>query len=150
MNSLTLQARLLAILCHLSGLTWVVVFIIMIQLQSMTALQNQLLPIFLVLTIVLPILLWIFTRRVHDFVDRNGREVVNTILTLLLYSVCLSFIFWIVCGVYPALAVFSMIPIFTIPFVLVIHILAALVAMLQALQGNIFRYPLIVRFIPSP
>jgi uncharacterized Tic20 family protein len=93
MNPLSIRVRLLATLCHLSGLTWVAAFAIMIQLQSMTQLQNRLLPLLLGLTISLPILIWIFARRVHDFVDRNGREVVNTILSLLLYSICLFWLF---------------------------------------------------------
>jgi uncharacterized Tic20 family protein len=48
------------------------------------------------------------------------------------------------------MAVLVFIPIFIVPFIVVIHILASLVAILQALQGNFFKYPLIVRFIPSP
>jgi uncharacterized Tic20 family protein len=150
MNPLSTQVRLLATLCHLSGLTWVAAFAIMVQLQSMTELQNRLLPLLLVSTILLPILIWIFTRGVHNFIDRNGREVVNTMLSLLLYSMCLLFSAWIVCGVYPSLGILVAIPLFTVPFVMIIHVLASLVAILQALQGNFFTYPFIIRFMPNP
>jgi uncharacterized Tic20 family protein len=150
MNLIPLQVRLLASLCHLSGLIWVVAFLIMIQLQSMTELQNRLLPSLLASMILIPILVWISTRRVHDFVDRNGREVVNTVLSLLLYTVCLLFSSWIVCGVYPALGILVTIPFLTAPLLMLAHLLAALTAIFHALQGNFFAYPLIIRFISHP
>ena len=149
MNSLPIRVRLLAALCHLAGLTWIAAFVIMIQLQAMTELQNQLLPLLLILTISLPLLLWIFTRRVHDFVDKNGKEVVNTMLSILLYAACLSFSAWIVCGVYPQMGMLVIIPFFTAIFLMVIHLLTSLVAIIQTLQGNIYKYPLIIRFIPN-
>ena len=145
MNLLPLRVRLLASFCHLSGLTWIASSYISVNLP------NQLLPILLVSTIAVPVCTWFFTRKVHDFIDRNGRESVNAILSLLFCTICFLFTFWIVCGVYPAtLGILGVIPFLMTPLILLTHVLTTFAAMLKALQGDLYNYPFIIRLIPNP
>jgi uncharacterized Tic20 family protein len=150
MNPLPLRVRLLASFCHLSGLTWIASSSILLQSRAVE-LPYQLLSLLLVLTIAVPICTWLFTRKVHDFIDRNGRESVNAVLSLLFCTACFLFTFWIVCGVYPAtLGILGVIPVFMAPLILLTHVLTTFIAIIKALQGDLYNYPFIIRLIPNP
>lgn len=148
MNSLPRRVRVYAALCHLSGLIW------------LTGIFAAAVPLwfqgwFFALTMLLPLLTWLFTRRIHDFVDRAGKEAVNAQLSMLLYGGCLLFIALIACGLsnsasmqvllYGGLTVL----VYLVPLTMTIYMAIATVAIVQALRGNVFRYPLMIRFIPN-
>ena len=44
----------------------------------------------------------------------------------------------------------AIILIFTVPFGAMIYTIVSIVAAVEALRGNVVRYPLIIRFIPDP
>jgi uncharacterized Tic20 family protein len=151
MNSLPRQVRVCAALCHLSGLIWLLGGMVMTTVPP-----SFQLPI-LALSLPLPCITWLLTRRVHDFVDRAGREAVNAQLSMLLYGCCAVFITALACGMNinmhtatPLGAVLAMILFFVAPFVVMIYNMLAVVGAIQALRGNVLPYPLIIRFIPNP
>ena len=113
--------------------------------------------IFSLILILIPGMTWLFTRNVHDFVDRAGREAVNAQLSVLLYTGCAVFITALACGMkmdlYSASSLgvgAAMMLIFIVPFGAMVYEIISIVAAVQALRGNVVRYPLIIRFIPDP
>jgi uncharacterized Tic20 family protein len=158
MNYLPIQARLLAALCHLSGLLWMpgVVIYLGIFLGSMWGSDGNhggTIPVWygglLLLIFCLPVLLWLLTHRVHDFVDRAGKESVNAQFSVLLYCVGLMFLGGISCGISSSMPLFSVVSIIMMCCFLIgimIYLAATTAGMIQALLGNVFRYPWIIRF----
>jgi uncharacterized Tic20 family protein len=149
-NSLPRRVRVCAALCHLSGLLWLT--------GGFTLMAPSWLQLWLIgLSLLLPCLTWLFTRRVHDFVDRSGREVVNAQLSALLYMGCAIFITAIACGMSANMHTATplgigagMMLFFGTPFCGMIYTIISIAATIQALWGNVLHYPLIIRFIPNP
>jgi uncharacterized Tic20 family protein len=147
-NSLPQNVRIYAALCHLAGLMWLLLPVPLMYISF---------GIFSVVAGVIPCLTWLFTRRVHDFVDRAGREAVNAQLVLL-YTSCAVFMTALACGMNmnlntaasPLGAGAVMVLIFIVPFGMMVYQIVSIVAAVQALRGNVLRYPLIIRFIPDP
>ena len=111
----------------------------------------------LVLSLLLPCLTWLLTRRVHDFVDRSGRAAVNAQLSMLLHAGCAVFVTAIACGMKSNMYTASplgvgvgMLMFFLVPFSTAIYTIVSIVAAILALWGNVFRYPGIIQFIPNP
>lgn len=147
-NLLPQQIRIYAALCHLAGLSWVLVISMSIGLVGMFSS----LAIFLIISVLFPCITWLSTRRAHDFVDRAGREAVNAQLSVMLYTGCAMFATALACGMTvdmyatSALGLAAMLLIFTV----MVYPIVSIVAAVQALRGNVLRYPLIIRFIPDP
>jgi uncharacterized protein len=147
-NSLPQNVRIYAALCHLAGLMWLLLPVPLMYISF---------GIFSVVAGVIPCLTWLFTRRVHDFVDRAGREAVNAQLSVLLYTGCAVFLTALACGMNVNMYTASsfgvgaaMLLIFIVPFGMMVYQIVSIVAAVQALRGNVLRYPLIIRFIPDP
>lgn len=157
-NSLPQRVRAYAALCHLTGLIWLLVIpVLMVMFSSF--------GIFSIASSLIPCLTWLFTRRIHDFIEsrterlrqRSGREAVNGQLSVLLYTGCAVFVTALACGMQtnmytaaPVAVGAAMLLIFIVPFGMMVYQIVAIVAAVQALRGNILRYPLIIRFIPDP
>ena len=149
-NSLPQEVRLYAALCHLAGFIWLVAAALLMFVFFSAG-------IFSLVLILIPGLTWLSTRKVHDFVDRAGREAVNAQLSVLLYTGCAVFITALACGMktnmYSASSVgvgAAIMLIFIVPFGAMVYEIVSIVAAVQALRGNVVRYPLIIRFIPDP
>ena len=149
-DSLPQEVRLYAALCHLAGFLWLVAAALLMFVFFSAG-------IFSLVLILIPGLTWLSTRKVHDFVDRAGREAVNAQLSVLLYTGCAVFITALACGMkmnmYSASSLgvgAAMTLIFIVPFGAMVYEIVSIVAAVQALQGNVVRYPLIIRFIPDP
>ena len=149
-NSLPQQVRIYAALCHLGGFIWVpIIPMLLIGFSSA--------GIFSIVSGLIPGLTWLFTRRMNDFVDRAGREAVNAQLSVILYIACAAFVTALACGMKTNMYAASplgtgvaILMIFILPFGMMVYQLVAIVAAVQALRGNVLRYPLIIRFIPDP
>ena len=70
-NSLSQQVRLYAALCHLAGFMWLVAAALLMFVFFSAG-------IFSLVLILIPGLVWLSTRKVHDFVDRAGREALSS------------------------------------------------------------------------
>jgi uncharacterized protein len=150
LNSLPRRVRIYAALCHLSGFVWLVAVPLLTVLFSSIG-------IFSLISVLIPCLTWLFTRKVHDFVDRSGREAVNAQLSVLLYTGFAVFVTALACGMKmnmytasPLGAGAAMLLIFIVPLGMMVYQIVSIVAAVQTLRGNILRYPLIIRFIPDP
>jgi uncharacterized Tic20 family protein len=154
LNSLPRRVRIYAALCHLAGFIWLLATALLISVFSSSLSYFGILSL---ISILIPCLTWLSTRRLHDFVDRSGREAVNAQLSVLLYTGCSVFVTALACGMKmnmytasPLGAGAAMLLIFIVPFGMMVYQIVSIVAAVQALRGNVLRYPLIIRFIPDP
>ncbi len=149
LNSLPRRVRVYAALCHLAGLIWLLGTFLISIFSSFGILS--------LFPILIPCLTWLSTRSVHDFVDRSGTEAVNAQLSVLLYTGCAVFVTALACGMKMNMYTASplgtgaaMLLIFIVPLGMMVYQIVSIVAAVQALRGNVLRYPLIIRFIPDP
>lgn len=92
-----------------------------------------------------PLVLWLAKRDAHPFVDAQGKEALNFNLSALLYTVAIfafGFVF--------TLVTFGLGIVFFIPVVLaamIAWVVLVVVAAVKASKGELFRYPLTIRFV---
>ena len=85
--------------------------------------------------IIGPLVVWLIKRKSHPFIYEQGKESLNFQLSMTLYTLIAAPLIYIKVGI---VLIFILV---VINFVLVI------IASLRAYQGEIFRYPLKIRFI---
>lgn len=113
------DARMWAMLCHLSGLGWLLFWLV---------------PF--IGGVVCPLILWQIKKNEYSFVDEQGKEAVNFQISMLLY--------WIVA----ALLCFTCVGFVLVPIVFVVDIVFVIVAAIKAGEGHSYRYPpFCIRFI---
>ena len=92
-----------------------------------------------------PLVVWLAKRGSHPFVDAQGREALNFNLSALLYLVALAVGGFVFTVVTLGFGLFLLVPAFlaaTAAWVVLV-ILAAV----KASKGELFRYPLTIRFV---
>lgn len=82
-----------------------------------------------------PLIVWLIKRDQSVFVDHHGKEALNLQITL--------FLAWIV----TFLAVFVLIGLLFIPFLLIIGLLFPILAAVAANRGEFYRFPAVIRFL---
>ena len=112
------DARTWAMLCHLAGLGWMLVWIVPIIGGVIGAL-----------------VVWQIKRDEDPFIDEHGQEALNFQISMLIYwlvavALCLTCIGFVL-----------------VPIVAALDIIFALVAAVKAGQGQSYRYPMSIRFI---
>ena len=79
--------------------------------------------------------LWLRNRHKSEWLDRHGKEVLNFQITIYLYLLLSLFLTFAVIGV------------FFIPFLLIIHLILTLTAIVKSASGHSFQYPLNIPII---
>jgi uncharacterized protein len=98
-------------------------------------------------------ILWLATRNQHPFVDRSGRSALNFQTSLFLYLVVIIGLLSVVCGVLPTNISQSFVGIIAYPAIFLIGILILsafllpIFAAILAMYGQIYSYPLTVKFL---
>jgi uncharacterized protein len=111
------DARRWAMFCHLAGLI-------------------AFLPVAPVLGgLIAPLIIWQIKKDDFQFVDEQGKEVVNFQISMLLY------------GVVAGLLCFICIGFVLLPAVCIVDVVFLLIAGVKANSGEHYRYPLAIRFI---
>ncbi len=175
------KIRLLAACCHLSGLSWVIILCLKSIDRSNSYLDTGIVGLTLALTPILlfsPLMIWLLTKNIHDFVDRSGRKALNYHCSIILYGICLTFIMVISFGIAmfyaaPGLArIGSSAPLTTTgtdefnffasitaglywvasnpQYLLLIHTINISIAAFFTLRGKVFSYPLAIPFFRNP
>ena len=85
--------------------------------------------------LVLPIILWQIKKDQYPFVDIHGKIVTNWIISLIIYSVVCAILFFLVIGIFGFIILGALTIIFPI------------VGGIKANQGEVWEYPLVIRFI---
>jgi uncharacterized Tic20 family protein len=175
---LPVKIRLVAACCHLSGLSWIAIF------YSISSDRSKLYPLSEIVNFIstlapilffVPLIIWLFAKNIHDFIDRSGRKALNYHCSMLLYCTCLLFVMGISCGVAvifgagnignnnfsrkgnaPEVEIFSSIflGLFWIAsnpqYLFIIHGMNVSIAAFFTLQGKVFFYPLAIPFFRDP
>lgn len=81
-----------------------------------------------------PILLWLL-KKDSEFIDENGKEATNFIISMVIYSFVAVFLSLLLIG-------FLLIPVLAL-----LHIIATIMVAMKAKDGEIKKYPLTIRFI---
>jgi uncharacterized Tic20 family protein len=159
-RDLSSSIRRKAARCHLAGLIWVPISIVIFMLfpifnQNMTlfVIAIFLFPLIgMVLAALLTILLWRANRSIDPFIDRSGRSAINFSLSSTLYLAIMSTILGISCGVplgSPVIA--SLAGGFGALFPLIVawHFCATIDRAVAAWKGKIPSNPLMIKFLPE-
>ncbi|WP_197722073.1 DUF4870 domain-containing protein [Sulfuriflexus mobilis] len=86
--------------------------------------------------IIGPLVVWLTQKDKSAFIDRHGRESLNFQLSITLYSLLALVLCFIFIGCLLLLAIFVM------------HLTLSIIAAMHANEGQHYRYPMTIRFIP--
>jgi uncharacterized Tic20 family protein len=162
-----------AMTCHLLGLAWVpMIFIIYLIFHLILYLnpipssgKGDWVLVFFMVFIVLPLIsmivttvliltFWQFSKNIHAFVDLSGREITNFMLSNSLYMLIFVTLTAMTCGIIPLGKstgdfVGLFIPYFLIlePIILILHFSCIVIGAIQTRKGRIYRYPLSIHFL---
>ncbi|MBM3835229.1 MAG: DUF4870 domain-containing protein [Verrucomicrobia bacterium] len=82
-----------------------------------------------------PLVVWLVKKQELPSVDAHGIEALNFQISMAIYTVL------------AALGVFVLIGMFLLPLVLLTNLVLIIVASVKASKGELYRYPLTIRFI---
>jgi uncharacterized Tic20 family protein len=167
------KIRFLAAYCHLSGLAWIGDFYLVSANISHAQPNSDVFNYLLALSVflfLLPLLIWSFIKKTHDFVDRSGRKALNYHLSILFYILCMLSVMAMTCGIMiPAVSsglsgqprhdpisntagfIFLILSaiLSNIQYFIPIHAISIFVATFYTLRGEIFSYPLTIPFLKN-
>lgn len=97
---------------------------------------SQFLGIFIPLAgFILPIVMWVTTKDSHPLLNEHGKNIINWLLSILIYSFICYVLMLILVG-------------FVLMFILgFIFLIFVIIAAVKAGQGSVWRYPLTIKFI---
>jgi uncharacterized Tic20 family protein len=164
-DRLPLKFRLLAaVLYSIAGIPIGIFAIYSLSLlifnQTNSGFENVLIIDFLFglpLIVLLPFIAWIqwlLTKRIHPFVDRAGRIIINYTLNMLLLTICLLFVFISTCGLVAngnfGQSVgdnFILVSLVTLNCIAIAYALNSVIAGIFALQGLQFKNRVVYPFL---
>lgn len=85
--------------------------------------------------IIGPLVIWLIKKDTMPFVDAHGKEAVNFQISLTIY-VMISFIL-----------IFALVGLALVPILLLVGTILTVLAAVEASKGNMYRYPLTIRFV---
>ena len=145
------KIRIRAMLWILSNLMLPFILVILTSIVPKSIDMVSAMFILVGLPLVYPLVIWLINRRRHDFINQCTRETLNFTLSTSLYLTVLISI-WIgscfktlnsaTSPFQTVLAVTS----YAIPIVYLMYICLTIFASIQAARGNIYKYPLTIRF----
>jgi uncharacterized Tic20 family protein len=81
------------------------------------------------------LIVWQIKKDMYPFVDQHGKEALNFQISMLIYGVISGLLCCLVCGA------------FLLPLVIIADIVFTIIAAIKAGQGELYRYPLTIRFV---
>jgi uncharacterized Tic20 family protein len=103
--------------------------------------------------VIAPLIFWEMKKKDSDFIDKNGKEAVNFNLSYLMYTFILGlsvlpFIFRSIFNELHHFDLFGLISMGTIIGILsVVKFVLIIIAATKANQGEVYKYPLTIKFI---
>ena len=103
--------------------------------------------------VVGPLVIWELNKRKSEFMDQNGKEAINFNLSYLLYTMILGlsivpFVLRIALEDFQHLDLFGIVSVGSLIGILaIVKFVLILVAALKANRGEVYKYPLTIKFI---
>ena len=103
--------------------------------------------------VVGPLVIWEMNKRKSDFIDKNGKEAINFNLSYLLYTLVLGlsivpFVIRTVMNDFHHMDIFGIISLGSLIGVLaIVKFVLIIFAAIKANQGEVYHYPLTIKFI---
>ena len=103
--------------------------------------------------VVGPLVIWELNRRKSEFMDQNGKEAINFNLSYLLYTTILGlsivpFVLRIALEDFQHLDLFGIVSVGSLIGILaIVKFVLIIVAALKANRGEVYKYPLTIKFI---
>ncbi|UCE93988.1 MAG: DUF4870 domain-containing protein [Flavobacteriaceae bacterium] len=103
--------------------------------------------------VVGPLVIWELNRRKSEFMDQNGKEAINFNLSYLLYTMILGlsivpFVLRIALEDFQHLDLFGIVSVGSLIGILaIVKFVLIIVAALKANRGEVYKYPLTIKFI---
>ena len=103
--------------------------------------------------IVEPLVIWELNKRKSEFMDQNGKEAINFNLSYLLYTMILGlsivpFVLRIALEDFQHLDLFGIVSVGSLIGILaIVKFVLIIVAALKANRGEVYKYPLTIKFI---
>ncbi|MFC2173271.1 DUF4870 domain-containing protein [Acidobacteriota bacterium] len=85
--------------------------------------------------VIAPLIIWLFKRDDHPFIDDQGREALNFQISMSIYIIIAAILTVIIIGLF---ALFAL---------LIADVILAVIAAVEASKGNSYRYPFTMRFV---
>lgn len=85
--------------------------------------------------LILPIVMWVMNKDLHDDIDQHGKIVVNWIISAIIYAIVSAILTLILIGVIGLIAVG------------ILSIVFAIIGAVKAQKGEAWHYPLTIKFI---
>jgi uncharacterized Tic20 family protein len=85
--------------------------------------------------VLAPLVLWLWKKDVNPGVNAHGKEAINFQISMSIYAILAGLTLLVVIGLV------------LLPAVLVTNIVLVIIAAVKASRGEIYRYPLTIRFI---
>lgn len=85
--------------------------------------------------LILPIVMWATNKDESEMVDQHGKEILNWIISVVIYSIVAFILSFILIGIFLALALF------------VLGIIFPIIGAVQAGNGKFYNYPLSITFV---
>lgn len=91
--------------------------------------------------LIAPLVMWLARKNMSPFIDDHGREAVNFWLTMIVYGLVLALL---------ALPTLFFSLLLGLPALFLFGVYGVISATFAANRGEIYRYPMCIRFIPGP
>ncbi len=92
-----------------------------------------------------PLVVWLARRDAHPFVDAQAKEALNFNLSAVLYAVAIIVFGFVFTVVTFGLGIIALIPL--VLAAMIAWVVLIVVAAVKASKGELFRYPLTIRFV---
>jgi uncharacterized Tic20 family protein len=87
------------------------------------------------INILAPFLVWNLKKDSDPFIDVNGKEAINFNIT------------WAIAAIVSGLSIFCVVGIALLPIVIIAGVVLVIIATIKASSGEIYKYPLTIRFM---
>ena len=168
---LDLSIRLRAMWCHLSGIVGILLQVLSFSSSYFSAnssgsssdipnnITDALSAVLLIasslssLPFILPLIFWLFNRRMHPFVDRAGKDSINytvgVFFQFVIFLILMIFISLVVCGVSnnesTLLGTLFVLSAIGIAAIVLTQIAMSIYAAIRASKGEVYNYPFVIR-----
>lgn len=96
---------------------------------------SMLATLFTAVAFIIPVVLWVVKKEDSNYVNEQGKEIINIIITMVIYSLIVSALMIVIIGFVLA------------PILYVFYIVIFIIGLIKGLNGELYLAPLTIRFV---